>query len=220
MLKLEKMPFCIGGMNSYKNPGDLPSTFPFELQYNKTLNRMEQKDNLLLKELLKKVYNFGYEMGTPSDNTVLGKPYIKDFLSFFNKNAKSSGKVLEIGCGTGYLSKQLKLKGYNVKLIEPGIGYEKYWKKYDLDVINDFFPSDKIKDKFDYIIFYTVLEHIKQTDVFLKYVREHLKDDGKVFFSVPDCSREIAQGDGSIFLHEHYHYFTPSSLSSMSVNGL
>ena len=37
MLKLEKMPFCIGGMNSCKNPGNLPSTFPFELQYNKGL---------------------------------------------------------------------------------------------------------------------------------------------------------------------------------------
>ena len=179
---------------------------------------MEQKDSLLLKKLLNKAYNFGYEMGTPSDDTALGKPYIKDFLEFFNKNSKSTGKVLEIGCGTGYLSKQLELKGYNVTLIEPGIGYKKYWKKYELDVINDFFPSNKIKGKFDYIIFYTVLEHIKLTDVFLKHVREHLNYDGKVFVSVPDCSSEIVQGDGSIFLHEHYHYFTPSSLSNTFIS--
>ena len=81
-----------------------------------------------------------------------------------------------------------------------------------MNVINDFFPSQKVTGQFDVIIFYTVLEHIKDTREFLERVRSQLKAHGQIFLSVPDCTEEIKNYDPSILLHEHFQYFTEESL--------
>ena len=57
-----------------------------------------------------------------------------------------------------------------------------------LDVINDFFPSEMVTDRFDVIVFYTVLEHLHNTGDFLDNVKKQLAPDGKLFLSVPGKS--------------------------------
>jgi hypothetical protein len=48
-----------------------------------------------------------------------------------------------------------------------------------------------------------------------------LKDDGELFFEVPNFDKALKKGDPIVFLHEHIHYFTKSSLRFLlSKNGL
>ncbi|QNI75220.1 S-adenosyl-L-methionine-dependent methyltransferase [Synechococcus sp. MVIR-18-1] len=190
----------------------MPSTYPFQLELNRSLCRLEQSVNKELESLLEKAYLVGNEMGTPSDDTNLGRPYVDDFISFVSKFSSHSGSLLEIGAGTGFLSKRLSEEGWTVTSIEPGTGYQPQWISNDVDVINDFFPSAEISGQFDVIVFYTVLEHIKDTKSFLTDVKNYLKPNGYIFLAVPDCTLEISNCDASILLHEHFHYFTKHSL--------
>jgi SAM-dependent methyltransferase len=101
-----------------------------------------------------------------------------------------------------------------VTSIEPGAGYQTYWETHGIVVVNDFFPSHQVSGKFDAIVFYTVLEHIKDTKAFLNSVKQQLRPKGRIFLAVPDCTIEILAHDPSILLHEHFHYFTAISLAN------
>ncbi len=151
-------------------------------------------------------------MGTPTSDFDLGAEYARDFLEFLQKTSPDGNRALEIGAGIGYLSFELNKSGWHTDSIEPGQGYRKYWEKYGLKVINEFFPSDKAQGPYDLIFFYAVLEHIPVIESFLRQVTEHLSPEGVVVLAVPDCSSEIEAGDPSMILHEHYHYFTSTSL--------
>lgn len=213
-LEISDLPFCLGAMATPENPGGLPSVHPFRLELNYALGRLEQAVDPALEDLLERAYRVGNEMGTPSDNTELGRPYVDDFIQFIGQWTSCQGRLLEIGAGTGFLSKCLSQVGWQVTSIEPGLGYQRYWDSHGVEVVNDFFPSSRITDQFDAIVFYTVLEHIKDTKTFLEHVRNQLKPNGKVILAVPDCTIEISDGDPSILLHEHFQYFTAASLAN------
>ena len=219
ILSLPDMPLCIGASPSSLNPVPVPSSYPFTLMLNTELGRLEQVYDGELDTLLQGAYTLGIEMGTPSDDTELGQPYVADFVSFIEKHVPEVGRVLEIGAGTGYLSRVLLDRGWDVESVEPGFGYERYWEKHRVKVINDFFPSPLVTGPYNLIVMYTVLEHIKDTRRFLRDVVKHLAPGGKAVLSVPDCTREVEEGDVSVLLHEHYHYFTMPSLARTLAEG-
>jgi SAM-dependent methyltransferase len=212
ILSLPDMPFCIGACERPENPEPFPDTYPIELCVNEDLGRLELIGTEGLEALLKSAYGIGIEMGTPSDNTDLGKPYVMDFLAFLEDSVDHKGRALEIGAGVGYLSKLLAGNGWRVDSIEPGKGYGRHWERHGVRVINEFFPSPSTRGPYDLIVFYTVLEHIKDTQAFLTTLADHLAPDGQIVLSVPDCSLEIQAGDPSMLIHEHFQYFTPDSL--------
>ena len=159
-ITLDNLPFCIGVRNQPFNPKGIPSEFPLTITLNNKLNRLEQVPNKELNTFLDNAYSIGNEIGTPSNDTSLGMPYVNDFIKFINAFKQPKGRLLEIGAGTGFLSKCLKDIGWETVSIEPGKGYEESWKRHNVQVINDFFPSEEIEPGFDAIVMYTVLEHI------------------------------------------------------------
>ena len=213
-LVIPDLPFCLGAMATPKNPDGIPNVYPFRLELNYALCRLEQAVEPALDDLLERAYLVGNEMGTPSDNTELGRPYVADFMRFIAQSAPRQGKLLEIGAGTGFLSKCLSKAGWQVTSIEPGLGYQRHWETHGVEVVNDFFPSLRVTDQFDAIVLYTVLEHIKDTKTFLDHVKNQLKPNGIIILAVPDCTLEISESDPSILLHEHFQYFTALSLTN------
>ena len=123
--------------------------------------------------------------------------------------------MLDIGCGTGYLLKLLHDCGAILEGVDPGdygrIGRE----KYHLNIKQGFFDCRDYTKQFDIIIFYGVLEHIAEYNNFLKDVKTLLQKNGKIILSVPDCERYISQGDETVFLAEHWNYFTQSTLQKV-----
>lgn len=221
VINLGELPFCIGPMNIPKNPDGIPSTMNFKLKINHIYGTLEQDLGKDLKNLLSTGYRHGVPMGTPSDSSELGDPYVQDFLSYISSKTLRKGKILEIGAGNGYLSKQLKLLGWETTSLEPGSGYSENWHKNNLDVINDFYPSPQVTGLFQAIVFYTVLEHISKVEDFLRAVRDQLEENGQIFIAVPNCALEIQEVDPSMLIHEHISYFTKDSLQRMlNENGL
>ncbi len=211
-LKLPTLPFWMGAFDEPNNPNGFPDTYPFELVHDDELGLLTQLNSKELDELLNRTYSFGSTVGNAMDDSPLGKAYCDDFMEFLETYISLGDAILEIGAGRAYLASRLIQRGYDVTAIEPGEVNSKYWKKYNVNVIQDFFPSIKAPGPFKAIIIYGVLEHIYEYEVFLSQVREYLLPTGIVLISVPNETIEIETGDPSMLLHEHFHYFTPSSL--------
>lgn len=55
------------------------------------------------------------------DDNGIGKLYADDFIKYIHEEENIAGKkILEIGCGTGYLLYELQKEGAEVLGIEPG----------------------------------------------------------------------------------------------------
>jgi SAM-dependent methyltransferase len=82
-------------------------------------------------------------------------------VEIIKRNILPKASILEIGCGEGILLHQLKLSGFNVNGIEPGIDASGRARRSGLNVITGHFPEDSPPGPFDAIIISHVLEHIE-----------------------------------------------------------
>lgn len=192
--------------------GGYPHVLPFNIYFDEELNMFRQQANSELNAILKKVYEEG-SLVEGSISNESGKVYVEKTLNFIVRNIEVSKKnVLEIGCGDGTMLVEFFKKGANVIGIEPG-NHPENRELGEIEIIRDFFPSKKIKNKFDIIFNYGVLEHIDNFLSFLLETKKALKKNGRLIISIPNCEPFLDTGDVSIFIHEHYNYFTRESLS-------
>lgn len=95
------------------------------------------------------------------------------------------GDILDIGCGDSYFDFRLmeEIKDIN-NFYGIDIFVQEEYKDGKYKVVNDY---KKLKNKkFDMILMFDVLEHIKDDSIFLdKTVKPLLKDGGKIIMSVP-----------------------------------
>ncbi len=200
------------------NESILPKALTFQLYYNKELGLLSQIATPQVVESLEKAYSIGSEVIGLMDADGIGKKYADDFIRFIeilvNLHELQDKKVLEIGCGTGYLLHEFQKKGAEVLGYEPG--YARIGK-YPIRCINGFFPSEEVKDKkFDIIIAYNLLEHIDDLNSILAVIKSKLvAEKGLLILSVPDCETYIKNGDISMLFHEHYSYFTVENLTNL-----
>lgn len=206
------IPFYFDMQRKPHNPEGIPDAYSFYVCEDDN-GVIVQRRSAETEEWLKRAYSFGSNISGLMDAGGIGNDYAQDFKKFILKNQDVRGKrVLDIGCGTGYLLKLLHDCGAVVEGVEPGeygrIGRE----KYHLNIRHGFFDYRDYKDKFDIIIFYGVLEHIGDYDAFLSDVRNLLHVDGKIFIGVPDCEGYMQRGDASVFVSVHWNYFTEPAL--------
>ena len=196
----------------------VPDFLPFESSYDETLALLTQRRNKNVLSSLKKIYKEEPNIGHNQEISNWSSFYGKDFMQFIegalSKNRKNIKKILEIGCGGCLLLEAFKKKGYEAIGIDPSSFALKEGRKRGIKVVRDFFPSKRIKGKFDLIFHSNVLEHAVSPVGFLKSQYRHLNDGGLVILAVPDCNRTILNGDISMFYHQHLSYFDDESLKN------
>lgn len=116
-------------------------------------------------------------------------PHTK-IISYLGKNKK----VLDVGCSSGYIAKELNKNGCSVFGIEIDITSAEIAKKHcekvlvvgDMEEINGLPFSDKYSD---IIIFSDILEHLKRPDITLQRLRRYLKSEIIIVASIPNVAR-------------------------------
>lgn len=111
----------------------------------------------------------------------------KDLIkSVFKKYVKKTDKIIEIGAGTGYISKMLIREGYNMAV---GDIHAKALEQFDNRYFKEKYQFDlnqpPFKKQFDVVGMFDVLEHIENDKLALKKVSTILKDKGKIALTVP-----------------------------------
>lgn len=86
--------------------------------------------------------------------------------------------VLEIGCGKGYFLDKIK-DGYFVRATEQNLQAVEVIKQKGIQL-------DDGETKYDFVVMFQVLEHVKQMKVFLEWVIGKIKDSGHLLIAVPN----------------------------------
>jgi len=97
---------------------------------------------------------------------------------------KSSGQILDYGCGTGEFLNHMQTSGWCIAGVEPSDDARK--KSSENTKASIASSLLEIDQKFDVITLWHVLEHIHDINEKLSELKNHLKDDGIIFIAVPN----------------------------------
>lgn len=199
-----------------KSDGVVGSKYPFAFDFDRELGLVIQRRDPEVLAALERIYRLGHNIGYLQDANELARPYGTDFIRYLtdvltaNSNIR---RVLEVGCGGCVVLSDLKSRGYDVFGIDSSPFAAQEGAKKGVDVLTDFFPSEKLEGAYDLIFHVDVLEHIDDPASFLKHHYDRLSDNGVIVVNVPDATESIELGDISMAMHQHLNYFTVDSLA-------
>lgn len=206
------LPF-VYAIQSESGNGGLPELLPFRLGIDERFSLFVQSYNKNTADVLQIAYEKGSALSGLMEDSGNGLNYANDFHCFIRAQAQlRDRRVLDIGCGSGYLLSRLKADGANVMGLEPGEHGQSGAQKYGVPILREYFPTKLLSESFDVIVFFAVLEHVSDPLSFLTHVRNQLAPKGKVALAVPNCGPYLGSGDVSCLFHEHWSYFNQSSL--------
>lgn len=208
-----KLPFYFEATVKNNNDG-FPQIFPFRIKLDKKLGIFHQVSSKTLDSILNKAYFEGSMLAGGMNDAIIGKTRMNSAIDFIESNfsLKKGTKILEIGCGEGQIIKRLSKNGIKCVGLEPGAQVLRI-ENENLSIIRDFFPSKNLKGKFDLILHFGVIEHIEGPVTFLKQQKKYLKKNGAIICGFPNFESDLLAGDISIFLHEHFNYFTKHNIT-------
>ncbi|SFE52664.1 class I SAM-dependent methyltransferase [Methylobacterium sp. 13MFTsu3.1M2] len=108
-------------------------------------------------------------------------------ISFMKKNKK----LLDVGCGTGTITSTLRdALSLDVVGVEPHPERAEQARTEGLNVITGVYDQTfaQKNEKFDYILFADVLEHLVDPAEMLREVKNSLAPDGRVLASIPNVA--------------------------------
>lgn len=141
---------------------------------------------------------FLFSTEVTSSNIISDNPLFQRTLKAYEIVSPSiHGNVLEIGCGEGYGVKLLHKKANQLTLIDKS--------KYNIDAIQEQYPNvtclqeripplSKLEtDSFDVVVSFQVIEHIKESEAYLKEIYRVLKPGGKAYITTPNAVKTVAR---------------------------
>ncbi len=133
------------------------------------------------------------------------------------------GKLLDIGCGFGYLLAIAKERGWDTY----GVEFNKkrvdlILEKYGIKVFcGDLSGAKYQPDSFDAVTIIEVLEHMLDPSLFLKEVNRIVKKDGLVAIVTPNAGSYYAKTDPNWWTPYHFYHFSSRTLEAiLNKNGI
>jgi len=140
--------------------------------------------------------------------------YLKDILP-------AQGRVLEIGCSSGFMLYPMQKQGWQCVGVEPSGAFGAYVRHNGItcfDSTEELVAQGTLKDGFDIIMHFFVLEHIRNARDFIAEQLGMLKPGGVLVFEVPNADDalvslyQIPEYDRFIWVVSHNWYFSRASL--------
>jgi 2-polyprenyl-3-methyl-5-hydroxy-6-metoxy-1,4-benzoquinol methylase len=140
-------------------------------------------------------------------------------------------KIIDIGCGNGYLGKALKEKkaivhGCDISNDAVSQAKKELDRAFQFDASSNNF--EEIEEKYDIIISTELIEHLLEPEKFLENLKKILKPDGFIVLTTPNFlmwSNRIKMFLGKFEYREtgfwdrgHIHFFTYYSLKKVLKN--
>ena len=131
----------------------------------------------------------------------------------------SEMSVLEIGSATGYFLSTLQGYVASVKGVEPGKSFADHARSRGIQTVAAL--KDLEDERFDVILLYYVLEHIRNPVAFLSDLRPYLKPGGRLMLEVPNVddvllsAYDIPTFAPFYFQKAHYYNFSRKTLENV-----
>lgn len=137
---------------------------------------------------------------------------------------KNSGRLLDIGAGSGMLVEEAEKIGFTAEGIEPSRWLQEQAIKRNLNVHLGAYPCHDLNPPYDVITLVDIIEHVPNPLEILSQVRDHLKNDGIGLLITPDASSIFAKLFGMKWWHyrvAHIGYFNKRNLlTALELTGL
>lgn len=129
----------------------------------------------------------------------------------------STGKLLDIGSGTGAFAGYLKNAGWEVIGLEPDEGARKVaYQEFGVVLSDASSFYEMAPSQFDVITLWHVLEHVHDLQGYMQQLKKLLKPDGKLFIAVPNYTAEDARYYGAYWaaydVPRHLYHFSPAAM--------
>lgn len=139
---------------------------------------------------------------------------LEQMKSFRKKFFLKSKKVIEIGCGSGAMLdiiNQAGMKAYGLEHSKKSVALGKLKKRRIFQgYLNDL--KHLKKSPYDAFVCYNFLEHIPNINLFVKKIRENIKDNGVGIITVPNLDYLIKTKSFYEFVADHLSYFTKNTI--------
>jgi SAM-dependent methyltransferase len=135
---------------------------------------------------------------------------------------EKGGRILEVGCSSGFMLFPLAEMGYAVIGVEPSQQFCEYIRGRGIDCyswVEDLIASGNADEGFDLIIHYGVLEHIADPFPFLKTQYDLLTPGGKLLVEAPNVDDalisvfDIPELERFYWVLAHCWYYSHKSFS-------
>lgn len=142
--------------------------------------------------------------------------YAKPIVEFIRKFRKK-GKLLDIGCGSGFLIEEALKYGFETSGIEPSLSAVSYCRQRSLPVKHGYLDGKCYpRESFDIIVASHVLEHVDKSNEFLSFCRKILKSNGILCLSQTNYTGTIPRILGRFWegwvQSEHLVHFSPRGI--------
>ena len=130
---------------------------------------------------------------------------------------RKTGRLLDIGTGTGYFADTMKRGGWQVEAIEKNAHARAFAKEhFGLEVKPDTALKDFEPDSFDVITLWHVMEHLEPLNEVWETLNSLLTEKGVLIVAVPNCSSYDARKYGAYWaaydVPRHLWHFTPGTI--------
>jgi len=154
------------------------------------------------------------DMATPK----VYRGFHKKFLEKYGYQKSKS--ILELGCGSGEFLHELQKRGWNAYGIDfDKKGIEVAKKHFNLQNVfalsfEEFFKNPPL-EKFDYVVFFEIIEHLEKPLEFIRQAKQMLKQGGTMVLSTPSRERFLANWNAWDFPPHHLARFNRQSLDNI-----
>jgi 2-polyprenyl-6-hydroxyphenyl methylase/3-demethylubiquinone-9 3-methyltransferase len=127
------------------------------------------------------------------------------------RGAKQTGRILDLGCGTGQLASLMRSAGFQdidgVDWTDPASVAPGILSSYRQVDLNEHALEDQIDGKYDLIVCSETLEHLERPAKVLRTMRQLLNDTGSIYITLPNCAN-ILQRISWLLTGNSYRYRT------------
>lgn len=166
-------------------------------------------------------FEYNLEKQLPDEKADIESEIFKraHFLSWLHYTLKkNSGRLLEVGCASGFLLKAFERHGWHVTGIEISATAARYAReKLGLKVMTGEIEETHIGDEsYDVILLLHTLEHLPNPVSALIELAKHMKQDSRLIIQVPNAASLEARLQGKNWqgwrIPYHLYHFSPKTL--------
>ncbi|MCH7414583.1 class I SAM-dependent methyltransferase [Belliella sp. R4-6] len=178
-------------------------------------------------ESIGKYYEFeDYISHQDKSNNLINRVYkvvrnitLRKKINWINNFQSNKGRLLDIGCGTGYFLNAAKKNGWITTGIEPNENARSIAKSFNIDIHADLDELHK-DEKYDAITMFHVLEHVHSLRKSTKKIKSKLKNTGTLFIAVPNIdswdSKYYKQFWAALDVPRHLYHFDQSTVQKLA----